>query len=95
MLLSQAKDPAFWQTVRTDTAYQPIIEHLRSIYESSFYNEIPALPYHARMRFYSDGDRSEFEAPYFRRRAFLATAALLFLIYPEETHYLNGSGSII
>ncbi len=89
MLLSQAKDPAFWQTVRTDAAYQPIIEHLRSIYESSFYNEIPALPYHARMRFYSDGDRSEFEAPYFRRRAFLATAALLFLIYPEETHYLN------
>ena len=89
MLLSQAKDPAFWQTVRTDAAYQPIIEHLRSIYESSFYNEIPALPYHARMRFYSDGDRSEFEAPYFRRRAFLATAALLFLIYPEETHYLD------
>ena len=89
MLLSKAKDPAFWQTVRSDAAYQPMITHLRSIYESSFYNEIPALPYHARMRFYCDGDRSEFEAPYFRRRAFLASAALLFLIYPEETHYLN------
>ena len=25
MLLSKAKDPAFWQTVRSDAAYQPMI----------------------------------------------------------------------
>lgn len=41
------------------------------------------------MRFYRDGDRHEFEEPYFRRRRYLASAALLTLIYPEEQQYLN------
>ena len=84
MLLSKAKDPAFWQTVRSDAAYQPMITHLRSIYESSFYNEIPALPYHARMRFYPMGTAASLRRPIFAAVLFSHQRLFCFLFTPKR-----------
>ena len=89
MLMKTAKDPAFWQKVRSDSAYQEIRSQIEKNYRDSRWEEIPVLKYRPRMRFYGDGDRHEFEKPYFRRRSYLASAALLALIYPEEETYLE------
>jgi len=89
MLMAKAKDPSFWKQVLTDSAYHEILSQIKQTYQNDRWNEIPTLKYRSRMRFYGDGDRAEFEAPYFRRRGFLSSAAFLALIYPEETKYLD------
>ncbi len=88
MIMAKGKDPAFWASVRENPAYDALIRELKQDYENYRMDTVPVLPYHARMRHYVDGDRGEFETPYFRRRLFLVTAALLALIYPEEPKYL-------
>ncbi len=88
MLMPKAKDPAFWANAAGDPAYQPLIERIREEYRQRW-EVIPALSYRARMRYYADGDRSEFEERYFRRRNILSAAALLALLYPEEPAYLT------
>ena len=84
MLIEKALDPAFWQAVRTNGAYAHIVEFITKTHRECRWDAIPATPYRPRFRFYSDGDRSEFEGVYFRRRKMLAASALLALIYPEE-----------
>ena len=95
MLMQKAKDPAFWLRVRRDSAYGKMVQLLKSYYRDSRYELIPTLKYSSRARFYGDGDRSEFEDPYFRRRTFLASAALLAMIYPEEQQYLDDAHQIL
>lgn len=89
MLMAKARDKQFWERVRTCSGYEEILGQIRTFYETSRQEEIPSLKYSSRMRFYADGDRGEFETPYFRRRTYLASAGLLALIYPEERHYLD------
>ncbi len=89
MLMQKVRTPAFWKNVRQDPAYNELIGVIRSEYEVMRWEEIPALNYRARMRFYKDGDRHEYEKPYFRRRNFLSCAALLALLYPEEPRYME------
>ncbi|MBQ4623688.1 MAG: heparinase II/III family protein [Clostridia bacterium] len=88
-LMEKATSPAFWETVRTSPDYQELREIVKTYYETSRYDEIPVLKFKPRMRFYADGDRSEFEAPYFRRRTYVSSAALLALIYPDEAGYVE------
>ena len=97
MLLQKALDKDFWKSVRNDPAYEELIEYALSMYQANKYDEIPTLPFYSRARFYApdDGDRSEFETPYFRRRRYLASAAMLALLYPEESHYLHELQEII
>ena len=89
MFLKTVRDPMFWMRIQTDSAYAQILEQIKNYYADFRWDEIPSLKYRPRMRFYSDGDRHEFEKPYFRRRRYLASAALLALIYPEEAQYLD------
>ena len=87
--MEKAKDPVFWQQVKSDQRYVEILAQIKQYYLDSRWDEIPSLRYKSRMRFYTDGDRSEFEKPYFRRRRYLASAAMLAQIYPEKTQYLE------
>lgn len=89
MLMEKAKSLAFWKQVRNDSAYHEILSQIKQTYQTDRWDEIPTLNYRSRMRFYGDGDRAEFERPYFRRRRFLSSAAFLALIYPEEAKYLE------
>ena len=68
MLMAKARDKQFWKRVRTNSGYEEILGQIRTLYETSRQEEIPSLKYSSRMRFYADGDRGEFETPYFRRR---------------------------
>lgn len=83
-LLGKASDPAFWAEVREGEPYRFLRENLLSRYESDGQGEIPSLPYSAYRRFHYDGDRTEYETPYFRRRRMMNILAVMCLLYPER-----------
>ncbi len=87
-LLGKAHDSAFWVEVRESELYRPLREGLLEKWEREAKNPIPALNYSAYRRFRYDGDRDEYEKPYFTRRRALDVCALLALIYPEKEEYL-------
>lgn len=95
MLMQKAKEKKFWDKVRTEEAYQCVVEKIVEFYETTRYEEIPVLRYDSRIRYYADGDRSEFEGPYFRRRTYLSALALMTLIYPEKEEYLRELQNLI
>lgn len=88
-LLGKAQDPAFWAEVRESEVYRPLREGLLRKWEEEAQDPIPALTYSAYRRFHYDGDRDEYEKPYFKRRRVMNTLAVLALIYPERTEYLT------
>ena len=87
-LLGKAHDPAFWAEVRESDVYRPLREGLLAKWEKEGKNPIPALNYSAYRRFHYDGNRDEYEKPYFARRRALDVCALLVLIYPENEEYM-------
>ena len=87
-LLGKATDPAFWAEVRESEPYRPLREGLARIYETDGKGEIPALSYSAYRRFHYDGDRDEYETPYFKRRRMMNALAVLSLLYPEREDYI-------
>ncbi len=87
-LLGKAQDPAFWQQVREEEIYRSLREQLIRTWETEGQDEIPALNYSAYRRFVYDGDRDEYERPYFKRRRMMNILAVLALIYPEREEYL-------
>lgn len=89
MLMQKAKSAKFWEKVKSDPAYESVTAQIRDYYEQNRFSDIPALSYKARMRYYADGDRHEFERPYFRRRTCYSALALMALIYPEKEEYLE------
>ena len=82
-------DNAFWQRVRSDLAYADALSHIRAEYEEQAKAPLTVLPFSLRDRFYTDGDRSQFEKYYFGRRVLLSSAAILALVYPEKAAYLQ------
>lgn len=87
-LLGKAHDPAFWAEVRESDVYRPLREGLLKKWEQEAGHPIPTLNYSAYRRFHYDGDRDEYEKPYFTRRRALDVCALLTLIYPDKPEYL-------
>lgn len=87
MLIAKAKDPAFWEKVRTSDAYRPMREELLAMWEKVGVDPIPASKYSVFTIYNVTGSRREYEEMYFYRRRSLNTAALLSLIYPEEEKY--------
>ena len=87
-LLGKAHDPAFWTEVRESDVYRPLREGLLERWEKEAKNPIPALNYSAYRRFHYDGDRDEYEKPYFTRRRALDVCALLTLLDPDTNEYL-------
>lgn len=95
-LMKKATTKEFWDTVRESDAYREVRELILAIYEEDRWEDgIPVLSYASRMRYYTDGDRSEFQAPYFRRRRYMASTALLALIYPDNKGYVEELQEII
>jgi len=94
--MKKLKDAAFWQRVKTDAAYEHLRTMIRTMYEESRYaGTIPELGFQRRTRFDRDGDRTEFDGEYFRRRKLLSASAIMALIYPEEPQYLEELQEII
>ncbi len=89
MFLAKAKDPAFWENVRTSEAYKPLIDELFEIWERDCTGDIPACKYSEYIVYNVTGSRSEYEKSYFTRRRAMNASAILALIYPDEEKYLN------
>ena len=56
---------------------------------------IPDLKYSDYKLFFTTGDRSKYEKPYFCRRRTLTVSALLALSYPENEDYIKRLNDII
>lgn len=88
-LLGKAMTPAFWQEVREKDCFRGYRDDLFSMWDTYGNASIPTLNYRDYKLFFTTGDRSVYELPYFDRRRMLDSAALLSLIYPEENAYLD------
>ncbi len=89
ILNKKARDPAFWEHVRTAGAYSPLIEDLMRLWNADCSGEIPAGKFSEFILFHTTGSRREYEFSYFRRRRALNASALLSLIYPENGEYFT------
>ena len=87
-LLGKAMTPDFWQEVRQKDCFKGYRDDLVSMWETYGSSPIPELKYSDFKLFFTTGDRSIYEEPYFNRRWMLDTAALMSLIYPENHDYL-------
>lgn len=88
-MLSEVKTPKFWQKVRSDSRYNWLIERVKAAYEDNRHDKILNLSYYERVECHKTGVRTNFDATYFSRRTWLATTAILALIYPEEEKYIK------
>ena len=86
----KARSKSFWEEVRTNPAYQFLIDELLELYEKYAQGEIKDISYDAFMVYHRTGSRNEFEfGYYFPRRQRLNACALLSLIYPDKEEYFN------
>lgn len=91
----RAKDPAFWEKVRTDAAYKPYVDEALEAYAQLKDEPIPADLFSKFNLFKETGDRAEFQRPYFRKRRRLNVCALLSMIFPDEPEYMQMLEDII
>ncbi|MBE6561105.1 MAG: hypothetical protein E7662_08255 [Ruminococcaceae bacterium] len=87
MLLAKAKDPAFWEKVRTSDAYRPYIEELLAVWQKDAVEDFPAEKYSIFISYHLTGSRTEYQKPAYTKRRALTASALLSLIYPNEEKY--------
>lgn len=89
-LLGKAHDKEFWVSVRNEDVYKEIRDELLGYWEKECVGYEPeAMPYSKFKLFWTTGDRSIYQKPYFERRRRMDAATLLALIYPEEQKYVD------
>ena len=89
-LLGKAHDPAFWTAVRETETYKSYRDEQLSLWERATKDYLPeCLRYSEFKMFWTTGNRSIYEKPYFNRRHLAINAAILSLIYPEEQKYID------
>ncbi len=88
-LLGKAMTPDFWQEVKESACFEGYRRDLHTMWEIYGTGPITELKYSDFKLFFTTGDRSIYEKPYFDRRRALDSAALLSLIYPHEPSYLD------
>ncbi len=96
-LLGKATDKSFWsETVRNDKLYEKFVLDFKNVWERLCEDkEIPELSYNKFKQFFITGERRSFEKVYFENRGRLSASAILSLIYPEETKYVDYLNDII
>ncbi|MBR2460961.1 MAG: heparinase II/III family protein [Clostridia bacterium] len=87
-LLGKAHSPEFWTEVRESESYEKYRRELLGTWERHNKDYHPdCLKYSEFKLFWTTGDRAQYERPYFHRRAMAENAALLSLVYPDESKY--------
>lgn len=85
-----ANDKCFWENVRNDKSYKPLIERLMVLYNDYCTQAIiPSVKYSQYKLYFETGDRNIYEKSYFSKRIRMNTLALLSLIYPENKEYIE------
>ena len=88
-MLERAKDPEFWEEVRTEEKYRSVRETLMKLWETECSGEIAVPTYSEYRAFFRTGSHDPYWTPYRRRRMQTGIPALLALIYPGEERYLE------
>ena len=94
-LLGKAHDKSFWEEVRTKDVYADYRKMLDVQWEKCKDFQPEALRYSDFKLFWTTGNRSVYEGPYFRRRHCLEIGAMLSLIYPDNEEYLDYTMDLI
>lgn len=89
MMLEKAKNPAFWETVRTSPAYDSLRQELLNFWEENCTEPLTAEKYSTFISYFITGSRTEYQKPFLVRRRGLCAAALLSLLYPENETYFT------
>lgn len=90
MFLEKAKNKMFWENVRTNAKYQPMIAKVLQEYEKVAREELKEISYDVFMLYHKTGERKVFEREYYMpRRQRLSVCALLSLIYPDKEEYFS------
>ncbi len=89
MLMNKLKDPKFWERVKTEDTYAPLLDQLHAIYREDASAPLVELPFSLMTEFLRSGDRKGGEAVYFAKRRTLVVSAILAMLYPEEQQYLD------
>ena len=94
-LLGKAHEKEFWDGIREKDCYQKFRDMLHGQWEKCKDYEPEVLRYSDFKLFWTTGNRSVYEGPYFKRRHNLEVAAMLALIYPDEQKYLDYTMDLI
>ena len=95
-MLSLLRDKNKWKEVREKDEYEPLRKMLWDGYNKFCADvEFPALKFSDEMDLFRTGVQVNFENLYFLRRKQLTIYAMLTVIYPEESEYLDKLQDII
>ena len=89
-LLGKATDKNFWQSIKNEPCFESILRKLKKEYGKMLEEgDLKCHKYREFKTFFTTGERKVYEKQYnlFRNRA--EAAAILSLIYPENTEYLD------
>ena len=89
-LLGKATDKNFWQSIKKEPCFESILRKLKKEYGKMLEEgDLKCHKYREFKTFFTTGERKVYEKQYnlFRNRA--EAAAILLLIYPENTEYLD------
>lgn len=88
-LLGKATCPEFWNKVRADENYKPLIDAVLKDYNECCIGEIETLKF-SKFRLFKDcGDRTQYQEIFFKRQHRLYAMTFMCLIYPENEEYLK------
>ena len=94
-LLGKAHDKEFWQDVREKDLYEDYRKMLDVQWEKHKDYQPEVLRYSDFKLFWTTGNRSVYEGPYFKRRHCVEISAMLSLIYPDKQEYLDYTMDLI
>ena len=89
ILLEKATDPKFWEMVRNNEEYKPMIDAILRDYEKVCIGEIETTKFSKFRLFKDKGDRTSYQEVFFKRQHRMYIMAIMCLLYPENEEHLT------
>ncbi|MBO5287044.1 MAG: heparinase II/III family protein [Clostridia bacterium] len=88
-LLGKAQDPQFWAELKNKSEYSELIASVLKDFEECGHGEIETIKFSKFRLFKENGDRTAYQAVFFKRQHRLYVMSLMALLYPENEGYLE------
>lgn len=72
--------------VKSHPVFSEYISEIKKFFEEEKDKPVPPLDYKTFIKFFENGDRLQYEGPYFYRRKRITAAVLLYLLYEKEEY---------